>query len=176
MRKLFVLIALLVVTAVASAATVSFQADKTDVIVGDVVSITVIATGNCTSIVIPEILSSQAGLASNLFLNPLLSQVPIVGIPVNAGNVLITGINGTTPFAFPPAPVLAGEVLYSFDYTVPVVASGTIITIAGAGALSFMFDDFTQSTDMGSVALEVIPEPITIALLGLGGLFIRRRK
>jgi hypothetical protein len=31
-------------------------------------------------------------------------------------------------------------------------------------------------TPAGSVIVEVIPEPMTIALLGLGGLFLRRRK
>ena len=176
MKKLVCLMMVALVGTVASAGTASFQASNTNVLVGEVVSITVIATGNCTNIAIPQILSDNAGLVSNLVLNAGFNQFPQAGTAVNAGNSLITGVSGATPFAFPPTPVLAGTALYSFDYTVPAVALGTVITISGAGSLSFMFDDFSQSTSLGSTAMTVVPEPITIALLGLGGLFIRRRK
>ena len=176
MKKVLVLALVLAVATMVSAGTVSFQASNTNVLVGEVVSITVIATGNCTNIAIPQILSDNAGLASNRALAAGFNQFPQVGTIVNAGNVLITGISGATPFAFPPVPVLAGTSLYTFDYTVPEVGAGTVITISGAGSLSFMFDDFSQTTGMGSTSMTVVPEPMTIALLGLGGLFIRRRK
>jgi len=43
--------------------------------------------------------------------------------------------------------------------------------VSGAGLVSLIDDNFQVVSSM-----EVIPEPMTIALLGLGGLFLRRRK
>jgi hypothetical protein len=46
-----------------------------------------------------------------------------------------------------------------------------------AGTIYVDLQDFlTDSKVGGPLALVVIPEPMTIALLGLGGLFLRRRK
>ena len=176
MKKSAFLLIVGLISIVASAGTVSFQADKTDVIPGEVVKISVVATDNCTSIYISEILSDVGGTALNFFLNPGFIHFLRVGTAVNSGNTLITGIAGIAPLVYPPDPVMAGEVLYSFDFTVPYFDIGSPLTISAAGDLFFQFDDFTDIKDIGSVALEVIPEPITIALLGLGGLFIRRRK
>jgi len=175
MKKLVCFMIVALISAVACAGTVAFQAPAT-VEVGDVVTVTVTGTAGVTSVTLPQILSSQAGLASNLFLNPLLNQFPTVGTAVNAGNVLITGISGATPMQFPPVEVLAGATIYSFDYKVPDVTVGTMIDISGAGTMYFQFGDFSAVTQIGSATMEVVPEPMTIALLSLGGLFIRRRK
>ena len=176
MKKLVCLMMLALISITASAATVSLHADQTVFVPGEIITISVISTGNCTNIAIPEIISTAGGIASNFFLNPGFNQFPQAGTMVNAGNVLITGVSGATPFAFPPVPVVAGTALYSFDFTLPYVDIWSPLTISGAGNLSFMFDDFSQVTELGSVTFFIIPEPITIALLGLGGLFLRRRK
>jgi len=175
MKKLVCLMIVALVSSVACAGTVAFQVPAT-VEVGEVVTVTVIGTDGVTSVTIPEILSSHAGLASNLFLNPLLSQFPTVGTAVNAGNSLITGVSGATPFGFPPIVVDAGATVYSFDFKVPEVAVGTVIDISGAGTMFFQLGDFSVVSEIASASMEVVPEPMTIALLGLGGLFIRRRK
>ena len=66
--------------------------------------------------------------------------------------------------------------------TDPVPAAGTQFTIDIKGeALGTIYVDLVSGSTYasqvgGATALEVVPEPMTIALLGLGGLFLRRRK
>ena len=54
-----------------------------------------------------------------------------------------------------------------------VIASVTL-TVVGNGTVTVTGGNFDAVTDLGT--LDIIPEPITVALLALGGLFIRRRK
>jgi hypothetical protein len=62
-------------------------------------------------------------------------------------------------------PVAAGT-QFSFDY---VGAIGDTATIS-------LFVDPEFTTPVASVNVTVVPEPMTIILLGLGGLFLRRRR
>jgi len=80
-------------------------------------------------------------------------------------NVLITG----SGFAATPA----GQQLASFTFHVPEVDPSTYIDVVNTGG-SFN-NDF--GSDRPSVQLHVIPEPMTMSLLALGGLgLIRRRR
>ena len=64
----------------------------------------------------------------------------------------------------PSAPIVAGD---------HIVAAITGVTM-GDTALN-LYDD-SGAVLLGTQAVHVIPEPMTIALLGLGGLFLRRRR
>jgi len=68
--------------------------------------------------------------------------------------------------------------------TIPSVAIGDIYTgivLSGLAAGDYVLTltgsmDYMETTFQDSVMVHVTPEPMTMALLGLGGLFIRRRK
>jgi hypothetical protein len=64
-----------------------------------------------------------------------------------------------------PTNVAAGA-LFDLDYT----------AVLGDTAQITLFIDPDYEVPVASVAVEVVPEPMTVLLLGLGGLFLRRRK
>ncbi len=65
---------------------------------------------------------------------------------------------------------------------VPAIAVGPQFTINYSGgvlgdtATISLFVDPEYGVPVDSVAITIIPEPMTVILLGLGGLFLRRRK
>ncbi|HIJ71949.1 MAG TPA: PEP-CTERM sorting domain-containing protein, partial [Planctomycetes bacterium] len=65
--------------------------------------------------------------------------------------------------------VYAGE-WYTFDITIPTDA-----TVGATFGIDVLSSGFSIVQD-AALTLTVVPEPITMALLGLGGLFLRRRK
>ena len=110
-------------------------------------------------------------------LNGTLSLFANNGALQNSGGVLISGIIGGVPFgsgAFVPAT----NALYTFDFLVPEVAGSTVITIDNTAAFTKVNNGTAVVVDaLDDLLVHVgVPEPMTIALLGLGGLFLRRRK
>jgi hypothetical protein len=64
---------------------------------------------------------------------------------------------------------------------VPAVAAGSQFSLDYIGAVGdtatiSLFVDPEYTTPVASVNVTVVPEPMTIILLGLGGLFLRRRR
>lgn len=57
----------------------------------------------------------------------------------------------------------------------PVEVVGQLVTLAGSGVAEIYLLDADLATGVYSAA-KLVPEPMTLGLLGLGGLFLRRRK
>ncbi|HSV26891.1 MAG TPA: PEP-CTERM sorting domain-containing protein, partial [Sedimentisphaerales bacterium] len=90
-------------------------------------------------------------------------------------------------FVTTAAPVPAGADLIRFVYTVPSVVTApiTIATLPAGAAFRSPADGAVWVVEASAVgrgldiieigSVTLIPEPMTIGLLGLGGLFLRRR-
>ena len=69
---------------------------------------------------------------------------------------------------------------YGFTWTTliqgPPIAEYTFLLLEGDTVVSFKSGSWNGVSVSGSETIHEVPEPITIALLGLGGLLMRRRK
>ena len=165
MKKLVCLMIVALIGTVASAAVIELLSPATAE-VGDIVTINLysdVTAGDFTVLSISD--GGAGGSASNAVVTAGFDWVIFTGPgTLNTGGFLVENATGKTNFGSP----LVGGILYSFDYTVAAAPIGTII--------NFTADGNVGGTIISGAAMEVIPEPITIALLGLGGLFLRRRK
>lgn len=89
----------------------------------------------------------------------MLADLAALGFPGLSDLSFATLADGSIP----PAP-LTGTLVDGITLTALQLGEATVTLLNG---------DFSTAD---SVAVNVIPEPMTIALLGLGGLFLRRRK
>ena len=171
MRRLLVLMLVLGIASAASAATVAVYTNTTqgvdaltnDAAIGDTIVITVgldaASAGGSAGFSI-DVDHSTGGVAAVLgvwTMPPVASVAPFP--PTGESFILGNGIIGL--------PANPGD-YFSATFQVPASALGLDIDVAYNGSIA-------GGTPAGA-KLPVIPEPITIALLGLGGLFLRRRK
>ena len=190
MKKLLIFVLVLGIASTAIANTAWFETAVTGVTPSQDIAIMVKADFDVLSLNLaiggpPTASLGSHGLHANLLLSAFASQ----GTVLNDGTYLIVEIKGDDPRTGGTAVgAPAGSVVYSFMYHVPEVEPSTEITIASLNTgfdPMIMKEIMTNLTDLAGgdsvnvlapLVLHVIPEPMTIALLGLGGLFLRRRK
>ena len=194
MKKLLILFMVLAIASSASAVTVEFVILAADNPAGDYQGMP--SYPDSTILTIGLVETTQGGIQaiSDLVIKGApTAQVPITyptaaspggpadgwtnpalctpGVFVNDGTTLINGINLACQMNFMDY-VIPGTILYTFDYHVGGDPSDIIEIWADGYYIATQ--DFTVGT-IESILIHV-PEPVTIALLGLGGLFLRRRK
>ena len=200
MKKLFVLVLVLAITSMAMAATVDLQivagpapqgtdpgSGAPSYLPSDTITIALVAAGFGTGATdgvgavkfdyaTRNPASSDGGTGASPDLHSKLKgELYYVGTVQNSGSSLIYRVDGSL-LASDYTGIDAGN-LWQFDFHVPDVDHSSIITIAIDGLdINNKFGGDLTYTYGGSLEIHVTPEPMTIALLGLGGLFLRRRK
>ncbi len=177
MKKLSILV-LVLAMASSAWATLSWTVTpgQTSYAPSDIITIGMVADYCVGQMSIDDILTDNGGTASNPALHLLLQTGQYSnGEVMNTGNLLIQDPYGQIG-EYSIDPIWPGEVFWGFTYHVPDVPASTIVTISATGV--FIMDEWAMDYDDSIKPLEihVVPEPATIALLGLGGLLLRRRK
>ena len=69
-----------------------------------------------------------------------------------------------------------GSPLFSFQFTAgSQTGTATLVMLDNGATYDLNWGPFTDSV-MGTLNVQITPEPMSLGLLGLGGLFLRRRK
>jgi hypothetical protein len=180
MKKFLIVLLVLALTSVASAVTVTLSSGgSSNLVLGvDVTAGQVITVDAEVDIAIRAFQYIKLDRNNtNLVLAPGSAQGNLVNGPHGSGALDgsgdITGAYGNLGQPDPDHP--ANTAFYSFQVTVN--GEGQIDPYMDPSADAF----FTSTSPYYALAdgftpLTIVPEPMTIALLGLGGLFLRRRK
>jgi len=190
--KKFVAIALVLAMASMANAGIGFVASATEVTSGGTVTIMLKATAACNGFNFDAIDDGDVvGAAADIVWGAGLTQL-MPGYIENGektGSASGVVIDYAAAYATTNA-IAAGVTMFSFTYTAPTVLVPTNVTIAPLAAgvvFHSVLDnvDYTATASTGDlggvttpidgVTILVTPEPMTLGLLGLGGLFLRRR-
>ena len=184
MKKLLALVLILAMASAASAGTITVTADGTttgllEVDPFTVVTIDLIISGygvtppmdSFATLSIGSI--TGEGMASDPALHAELTNLPLTGTIVNDGVTLIANIGGGVPMGDMDG-IPDGSSAYSFTLNVGDIGT-YVIDLMGVEVLG-TFGPPALPTEVAALTVNVVPEPMTIALLGLGGLFLRRRR
>lgn len=190
MKKLLALVLILAMASSASAVLTSYQGyymkmviDAPAVIgIGDTVGVEIFAGDSAD---VPEMLNTVLNVDAAASISAITISTTGDWSFLNENNgATVNGsgydvfVDGTLPSA-----IAAGSSIYSFSFTTSGVGtvtidavSGSWATFAGAVGPEDGYYEYGAIYGLPYAEITVVPEPMTIALLGLGGLFLRRRR
>jgi hypothetical protein len=165
MRKTLVLILVLGLASAANAMLIKVDEQEGDSFEVDIKSTITVVSDDSSSwlgyIIIEE---GGAGSMENVVILDAAGDIGAAAAYTEAG--WGTGFELTASMSPNGDPAVAAGSQFSFDY---VGAIGDTATIS-------LFVDPEYTTPVASVNVTVVPEPMTVLLLGLGALFLRRRR
>jgi len=198
MKKLLVLLVVLGISSAATAATsIVLQVNPGDALpsyeTSTTITVEIVAAGFGTSTPailtvlgtaeFDAVLTNNDGTSSAPEFNPQIfgATGSDVGVVTNAGGILIDRPSPTTQIRGAKETGDTGisdDWVYRFEYHIPDLEESATITISidNASFKNGLGQPVIPDTWTSTVDIHVVPEPMTIALLGLGGLFLRRRK
>jgi len=196
MRKLLVLLVVLAIAPIASAAQVWSLSGNSgpgamDVLAGDVIVATLDLSGGDTSIGLNIGAITDQGAGGSMDDSDINAgfttgrETGMTETEFQAKYSMASGIAASAAIWLAGTDTGGGTYssdIITLDYTVSSTAvNGSTVTIkavpfAAIGILSSTININGSDVAMCDLVLNVVPEPITIALLGLGGLFLRHRK
>lgn len=165
MRKLLVLILVLGLASAANAMLITVDEQQGDSFEVDITSTITVVSEDASSwlgyIIVED---GGAGSLENAVKLDAAGDIGAFTAYTEAG--WGTGFELTASMSPTGVPPLAAGSQFSFDY---IGSVGDIATIS-------LFLDPGYATPVASVSVTVVPEPMTVILLGLGALFLRRRR